>query len=84
MVLDDNVTLIIYYDEAQRFGVVWNNQDDGDLYTDYLDVMLKQSPAQHSLAQILGCMTFILSIPYITYESQRQLISDLRAVRQTQ
>lgn len=75
--VDDNVIIAIYYDEYGNFGVVWYNQDDGDVFEYYLDKMLQQSPARYCLAQILSIYLFESSNPYLKFESLRDLTLDL-------
>ena len=75
--VDDNVNLVIYYDEHGRYGAVWYNQDDGDIFTLFLEKMLEQSPAHHSLSQILGTSLVLFSAPMLSQETARQLFEKL-------
>ena len=54
---DEINTYVIYYDNAGKFGIVGHDYDS-DMVFDYLELMLIESPAKYTLAQVLGA--FIL------------------------
>ncbi len=76
--VDDNVNLAIYYDEKERFGAVWYNQDDGSVYDDYLIPLMTKSQAKHGLCQLLASIQWILANPFYQEQNIETFIAELR------
>lgn len=76
--VDEETYVILYFDENGHFGAVWYNQDAVRLFDHYLDLMLEQSLAQHSLYQLLVTLPMIIDNPLFDDEDKEELIRDLR------
>lgn len=74
--LDDNVNIVVYFDNQQRFGAVCYDQDDAVVYDDYLEPLLEKSQARYGLCQLLAVIPFIATNPLFE-DKQKQYIADL-------
>lgn len=67
--IDDNSNLVIYFDKhdgSGKFSFVYDNQDDNELFEDYLIPMLNpnEKSQKYSLAQLLAALIVPLSTVY--------------------
>jgi len=76
--VDDNVSIVVYFDEQQRFGAVWYNQDDGVLFEDYLRPLLQRSHAQYGCCQLLTVIRFWINARLMA-DGLESLIASLKA-----
>ncbi len=77
--IDPETCLILYYDAEHNFGALTYQQDDVDeTYEYYLDLMLKKSPAQHTLFQLLTAIPQVLEIAEHLYYPSIQFFRSLR------